>query len=67
MTTPEPSDAENWPPDEDALFLYSEADMADILGDAFVDVRECVDDDATAADVCDIMYERLTDGFYSHE
>jgi hypothetical protein len=67
MTNPEPSDAENWLPDEDALYCYSEADFADILGDAFVDIREQATDDATAAAICDIVYERLTDGFYTHE
>jgi len=51
-------------PDADELYVYSREDYGRILGDAFVDIREVVRDDETAADVVDIVYERLTDDFY---
>jgi len=51
-------------PDAQELYVYSREDYGRILGDAFVDIREIVPDDETAADVVDIVYERLTDDFY---
>ena len=51
--------------DAEELYIYSAADFERILGDGFVDVREVVADDETAAQVVDILYRRLTDDFYA--
>lgn len=51
-------------PDCEELYVYSRDDYERLLGDAFVDIREVVRDDETAANVVDIVYERLTDDFY---
>jgi hypothetical protein len=49
------------------LFVYSRADVEDdIVPDMFVDFREVMSDE-TAAEAVDIVLERLTDDFYSHE
>jgi len=51
--------------DAEELYIYSDDDdLSCILSDGFVDIREVVADDETAAQVVDIMYGRLTDGFY---
>lgn len=55
------------PRDDEHLYVYSPDDVADILADAFVDVREVVDDDDTATECIDIVYERLTDEYYTHD
>ena len=48
------------------LFVYSRNDIEDdIVPDMFVDFREIMSDE-TAAEAVDIVYERLTDDFYSH-
>jgi len=55
--------------DPETLLVLSEDDIEDILGDAFVDIRERVEDDATAAECVEIVHERLTDPWYytTHE
>jgi len=50
--------------DAEELYIYSDDDLSCILSDGFVDIREVVEDDETAAAVVDIVYGRLTDGFY---
>jgi len=54
------------PLDDEELYVYSEDDLADILSDAFVDLREVVADDQ-AADCVSIVYDRLTDDYYTDE
>jgi hypothetical protein len=53
------------PLDEEALYIYSAEDFGNILADAFVELRELTDDDETAAEAVDIVYDRLTDDFYT--
>jgi len=53
---------DEWAPD-DTLRLLTDEDIADRLADAFVDARDVVGDEA-AADVLDIVYQRLTDEWY---
>jgi len=48
------------------LYVYSEEDVAKILSDCFIDMREVVDD-YEAARCLDIVQGRLTDDYYSNE
>lgn len=53
------------PRDDEDLLIYSEEDLAQILSDVYVDTREIVDDE-DAAQLIDVVYDRLTDTYYSH-
>jgi len=55
--------------DGETLIVLSGRDIEDMLADAFVDIRERVEDDATAAECVEIVHERLTDPWYytTHE
>lgn len=52
------------PRTDDTLFVLSQEDIDDILADAYVDIRQEVADDATAADVVTIVRSRFQDPFY---
>lgn len=58
-TAPRPRD------DEISLYVYSDEDIEDILGDCYVDIHELVDEDDAAA-VLNLVHDRLTDDFYAH-
>lgn len=51
--------------DDEQLYVYSEEDVAGIVSDMYVDVREVTNDDKTAAAIVEIFYERLTDDYYA--
>jgi len=54
------------PRESEEIYAYTEEDLANILSDCFVDIRD-VTGDSEAADIVDMVYGRLTDDFYGHE
>jgi len=53
-------------PDPESFYAYSEEDIARILSDAYVELRECMDEEDAAVAV-DVAYLQLTDGFYGQD
>ena len=58
---------DEWTATDDRLYIYSESDISGIRGDMFVQFREVVSDDATAAELVEIVDQTLTDEFYTND